>query len=97
MVFLFLAAVSLFGTLVSQLNEIVANQTKHTKALEDTLELYLGIRPRYIRTQLKKKSIIFEVLGVYFRLDVRLMLKIRGWERFVFSNTELHEKVLSLV
>jgi hypothetical protein len=45
-VFLFLAAVSLFGTLISQLNEIVAAQTIQTKDLEDTLASYLAINPR---------------------------------------------------
>ncbi len=45
-VFLFLAAVSLFGTLISQLNEIVAAQTNQTKDLENTLASYLTINPR---------------------------------------------------
>jgi hypothetical protein len=45
-VFLFLAAVSLFGTLISQLNEIVAAQTNQTKELENTLASYLAIIPR---------------------------------------------------
>jgi hypothetical protein len=45
-IFLFLTAVSLFGTLISQLNEIVAKQTSETKELDQNLEAYLEIRPR---------------------------------------------------
>ncbi len=45
-VFLFLAAVSLFGTLISQLNEILAAQTNQIKELENTLVSYITINPR---------------------------------------------------
>ena len=47
-IFLFLTAVSLFGTLISQLNEIVAKQTSQTKELDYNLELYLDIQPRWM-------------------------------------------------
>ena len=47
-IFLFLTAVSLFGTLISQLNEIVAKQTSQTKELDSNLELYLDIKPRSV-------------------------------------------------
>lgn len=43
---MFLTAVSFFGTLISQLNEIVAKQTSETKELDLNLEAYLDIRPR---------------------------------------------------
>jgi hypothetical protein len=46
MIFLFLAAVSVFGTLISQLNEIVAAQTLENKELDETLCAYLDIRPK---------------------------------------------------
>jgi hypothetical protein len=47
MIFLFLTTVSLFGSIISQLNEILSTYAGRTKDLEDTLELYLRIRPRY--------------------------------------------------
>ncbi len=47
MIFLFLAAVSLFGTLISQLNEVIAAQTALSKELDKTLGAYLDIRPQY--------------------------------------------------
>jgi hypothetical protein len=47
-IFLFLTAVSLFGTLISQLNEIVAKQTSETKELDENLESYLDIHPRLV-------------------------------------------------
>ena len=45
---MFLTAVSLFGTLISQLNEIVAKQTSQTKELDDNLETYLAVQPRSV-------------------------------------------------
>ena len=46
MVVLFLVAVSVFGTLISQLNEIVAAQTLEYKRLDENLSAYLDIRPK---------------------------------------------------
>jgi hypothetical protein len=45
---MFLTAVSLFGTLISQLNEIVAKQTSQTKELDEKLDMYLAIQPKYV-------------------------------------------------
>jgi hypothetical protein len=45
-VFLFLVAASFFGTLISQLNEIVAAQTTKTKELDEIMASYLTIHPR---------------------------------------------------
>ena len=45
---MFLTAVSLFGTLISQLNEIVAKQTSQTKELDENLDMYLAIQPKYV-------------------------------------------------
>jgi hypothetical protein len=45
-IFLFLGAASLFGTLVSQINEIVAAQQVVSKELDLILDAYLSIHPR---------------------------------------------------
>jgi hypothetical protein len=45
-IFLFLGAASLFGTIVSQINEIVASQTNLSKELDSILEAYFSIEPR---------------------------------------------------
>jgi hypothetical protein len=45
-VFLFLVAASFFGTLISELNEIVAAQTMKTKEIDEIMAAYLTIRPR---------------------------------------------------
>ena len=45
-VFMFLIAISFFGTLISQLNEIVAARTNQTKDLDDALGSYLAIEPQ---------------------------------------------------
>jgi hypothetical protein len=45
-VFLFLTAAIFFGTLISQVNEIVAAQTTQNKELDDTLASYLSVHPR---------------------------------------------------
>jgi hypothetical protein len=45
-VILFLVAASFFGTLISELNEIVAVQTMKTKEIDEIMAAYLTIRPR---------------------------------------------------
>ena len=45
-VFLFLCAATLFGALVSQLNEIVVTTTHATKELDYNLESYTYIKPK---------------------------------------------------
>jgi hypothetical protein len=45
-IFLFLGAASLFGTIVSQINEIVASQTTISKELDCILEAYFSIEPK---------------------------------------------------
>ena len=45
--FLFFCAASLFGTLISQVNEILANQAANAKELESVLETYLAVEPRH--------------------------------------------------
>jgi hypothetical protein len=44
--FLFLFAASLFGTIISQVNEIVAQHASMTKELDTILEMYLAVQPR---------------------------------------------------
>ena len=44
-VFLFMVATTLFGVLVSELNEIVAMATFATKELDENLEAYSVIKP----------------------------------------------------
>ncbi len=45
-VFMFLAAVSLFATLISQLNEILESSGTFTRQLHRNFEAYLELRPR---------------------------------------------------
>jgi len=45
-VFLFLCAASLFGTIIAQINEIVADLTTKKKDLDRVLEIYLTLNPR---------------------------------------------------
>jgi hypothetical protein len=47
-IFLFMGAASLFGTIVSQINEIVASQTSISKELDHVLEAYFSIEPRRV-------------------------------------------------
>ncbi len=44
--FLFLSAASLFGTIIAQVNEIVADLTTKKKDLDKILESYLNLNPR---------------------------------------------------
>ena len=43
-----MGAASIFGTLVSQINEIVASQTTISKELDKVLEAYFSIQPRRV-------------------------------------------------
>jgi hypothetical protein len=45
-IFLFLCAASLFGTIIAQVNEIVADLTTKKKDLDRVLEAYLTLTPR---------------------------------------------------
>ena len=45
-VFLFLAAISLFGTIIAELNEVLMNLRARTKGLDKILEAYLAMNPR---------------------------------------------------
>jgi hypothetical protein len=47
-IFLFLCAASLFGTLISQVNEIVNQKTSVSKDLDEILESYLVVEPRLL-------------------------------------------------
>jgi hypothetical protein len=44
-IFLFLCAASLFGTIIAQVNEIVASITTKKKILDGILETYLALNP----------------------------------------------------
>ncbi len=44
-IFLFLCAASLFGTIIAQVNEIVASVTTKKKVLDGILETYLAMHP----------------------------------------------------
>ena len=46
--FLFTMAMTLFGAIVSEINDIVASATRATKILEEKLESYALIKPRSI-------------------------------------------------
>jgi hypothetical protein len=58
-IFLFLGAASIFGTLVSQINEIVASQTTISKELDKVLEAYFSIQPRQ-----EKAFLLIDAIGV---------------------------------
>lgn len=45
-IFLFLTAASLFGTIISQINEILVAQAEMSKELDNVLEAYSVIQPR---------------------------------------------------
>ena len=45
-IFLFMCSTTLFGALVSELNEIVVTATFASKELDDNLEAYSAIKPR---------------------------------------------------
>jgi hypothetical protein len=47
-IFLFLCAASLFGTIIAQVNEIVADLTTKKKDLDRILEAYLVLNPRSV-------------------------------------------------
>jgi hypothetical protein len=47
-IFLFLCAASLFGTIIAQVNEIVADLTTKKKDLDRILESYLTLNPRLL-------------------------------------------------
>ena len=49
-IFLFFCAACLFGTLISQVNEIVAAQASKSKELDCVLEAYLAVKPRFALT-----------------------------------------------
>jgi len=56
-IFLFLCAASLFGTIIAQVNEIVAQITTKTKDLDGVLEGYLEVRPPIrVQTMLKVRE-----------------------------------------
>ncbi len=60
--FLFLVAASFFGTLISELNEIVAAQTMKTKEIDEIMAAYLTIRPRWEKptpVTSEPKSVVF--------------------------------------
>jgi hypothetical protein len=46
--FLFLFAASLFGTIISQVNDIVAQHASMTKELDTILEMYLSVQPKFV-------------------------------------------------
>ena len=48
-IFLFLSAASLFGTIIAQVNEIVADLTTKKKDLDKILEAYLSVHPRSVQ------------------------------------------------
>ena len=48
-IFLFISAASLFGTIIAQVNEIVAQLTTKKKGLENILDTYLHLNPRFLR------------------------------------------------
>jgi hypothetical protein len=56
-IFLFLSAASLFGTIIAQVNEIVADLTTKKKDLDSILENYLSVNPRSNTANMQNKMI----------------------------------------
>jgi hypothetical protein len=69
-IFLFLCAASLFGTIIAQVNEIVAHLTTKKKDLDTILEAYLVLNPRF------PKSSCHLSRQAFFRLRLKI---IRSW------------------
>ena len=105
-IFLFLYAASLFGTLISQVTEIVASHAAMSKELDSILESYLAVHPRqgivdslvnFLRSeyvllqQVYQQHIHYNL--VCHSLDIETMFKIRGWERFRFLLDFEHRQV----
>ena len=44
-IFLFLVSVSLFGTIIAEVNEIILHLQSKSKGLENVLESYVAIQP----------------------------------------------------
>ena len=92
-VFLFLCAASLFGTIIAQVNEIVADLTTKKKDLDRVLEAYLTLTPRlsfqpiFATTDQTIQGLgrsYLLMMHDFFRVDTNTMFSIRKWERFQF-------------
>jgi hypothetical protein len=53
-----MVAISLFGTIIAELNEVLIHMRTKTKGLEKILESYLVVQPR-LMSILKKKFIVW--------------------------------------
>ncbi len=60
-IFLFLYAASLFGTLISQVNEIVAANSMMFRELDTILEAYFSLQPRYVDPTTDQAIFLFSV------------------------------------
>jgi hypothetical protein len=50
-------SVSLFGTIIAEVNEVLMHMRTKTKGLEKVLESYLEVHPRYVfRTFVSRRS-----------------------------------------
>ena len=100
-IFLFFCAVSLFGTIVAEVNEIVAHLNAQKKDLDQVLEPYLAINPRYrpMTWWYCNGTITIDILkrfGVWgLRLEAGTMFNVRSWERFRFLIEQEHLQVTS--
>ena len=95
-IFLFLCAASLFGTIIAQVNEIVASVTVKKKDLDSILEVYLNIHPRCSSYILKSSFNIQYFLRLNkccCSLGSRTMFDVRNWERFQFFLDCDHQNV----
>jgi hypothetical protein len=62
---MFLAAVSLFGTLISQLNEILSSSSIYTRQLHRNFEAYLELRPRNVSFDTLLAKILVLLVFIY--------------------------------
>jgi hypothetical protein len=95
-IFLFLCAASLFGTIIAQVNEIVAQLTTKKKDLETILASYVFVKPRLYVYRQPKLKILHEITRDAARLDTNTMFRIREWERFQFAIDYQHQQVRSV-
>jgi hypothetical protein len=97
-VFLFFCAVSLFGTIVAEVNEIVAHLNHEKKSLDEVLEPYLCIKPgsalMLSNPPLAPLSHSHLLTVTPRSLDAETMFNVRSWERFRFHIEQEHIQVV---
>lgn len=91
-IFLFFCSVSLFGTIIAEVNEILMLMRTKSKGLDKILESYLAIQPKwalYLRLQ-------FEILSLLLSLSVCVCVRVRLKRfSFIFERQIKHQNYVS--